>query len=85
MCNFGRFGTVVDIGGGDGTFLAKILAAHPRVCGILFDQPHVIAQAAGTLESFGLADRCQVLGGNFLFKSRAGAMRICEMDLTRLE
>ena len=65
VCNFGRFGTVVDIGGGDGVFLAKILAAHPRVCGILFDQPHVISQAAGTLESFGLADRCQVLGGNF--------------------
>ncbi len=65
VCNFGRFGTVVDIGGGDGAFLAKILAAHPRVRGILFDQPHVIAQAAGTLELFGHADRCQVLGGNF--------------------
>src|SRR5687767_3346379 len=30
-CDFGRFATVVDVGGGDGTLLARILAANPRI------------------------------------------------------
>ena len=31
---------VVDVGGGQGTLLAAILAKHPTTTGILFDQPH---------------------------------------------
>ena len=41
--DFGRFGTIVDVGGGNGTLLASVLAAHPGTRGILFDQPHVVA------------------------------------------
>jgi O-methyltransferase domain len=29
VCDFDRFASIVDVGGGDGTFLARILAAHP--------------------------------------------------------
>jgi O-methyltransferase domain len=43
--DFGRFATVVDVGGGRGAFLDALLAAHPRMQGILFDLPHVIAAA----------------------------------------
>src|SRR5215211_3636005 len=34
--DFGRFGTVVDVGGGSGTLLAAILARFPATRGVLF-------------------------------------------------
>jgi O-methyltransferase domain/Dimerisation domain len=65
VCDFGRFHHIVDVGGGDGMFLAKILAAYPHIRGTLFDQPHAIARAATSIDSSTLSDRCQLLGGNF--------------------
>ena len=52
--DFGRFGTIVDVGGGHGTLLAAILAKHSAVQGILFDQPHVVAGAERVLQAAGL-------------------------------
>src|SRR5262249_8048910 len=43
MLDFGRYSTVVDVGGGQGAFIARILATRPAMRGILFDQPHVLA------------------------------------------
>lgn len=43
--DFSPFGTVADIGGGTGQLLKAILTRHRTVRGILFDLPHVIAQA----------------------------------------
>jgi O-methyltransferase domain/Dimerisation domain len=63
--DFGRFGHVVDVGGGNGAFLAAILAKHPAMYGVLFDQPHVVSGAAPVLAATGVADRCQVIGGSF--------------------
>ena len=63
--DFGRFGTIADIGGGRGAFLAAILRKHPHSRGILFDQPHVVAGATQLLEEAGVADRCEVVGGDF--------------------
>jgi hypothetical protein len=65
VCDFDRFVKLVDVGGGDGTFLARVLAAHPRIRATLFDQPHVIERAAASFESLGLSSRCQAVGGNF--------------------
>lgn len=65
VCDFDRFVNVVDVGGGDGTFLAKILTAHPRVHATLLDQPHVIARTAASFESLGLSSRCRAVGGDF--------------------
>lgn len=56
--DFGRFGTVVDVGGGRGALLEAILAEHPRVRGVLFDQPGSVAGLAG-------GDRWTVVGGDF--------------------
>jgi hypothetical protein len=63
--DFGRFGTVVDVGGGNGTLLAGLLAAYPGMAGVLFDQPHVVAGADDVLGAAGVADRCRVVGGSF--------------------
>ena len=43
--DFGRFGIVVDVAGGNGTLLAALLAAHPQMRGILLDQEHVVSGA----------------------------------------
>lgn len=36
---------IVDVGGGQGVFLAAILAKHPGTEGVLFDQAQVVALA----------------------------------------
>lgn len=63
--DFGPFGTIVDVGGGNGALLAAVLGAHPHVQGVLFDQPHVVSGATALLERAGVADRCRMVGGNF--------------------
>jgi len=47
----GRAKTVVDVGGGTGTLLAAILAKHPTLNGILFDQEHVLGRSAPVLDA----------------------------------
>lgn len=63
--DFGVFGSVVDVGGGRGTILAAILDVYPSLHGILFDQPHVVADAGPVLRAAGVANRCDITGGNF--------------------
>ena len=41
-CDFTRFGTIADIGGGQGHLLRAVLDAAPGAAGILFDLPEVI-------------------------------------------
>jgi O-methyltransferase domain len=53
--------------------LAAILAANASLRGILFDQVQVVAQAGPIPGSRGVADRCQVIGGNFLANVPHGA------------
>lgn len=62
--DFGRFSTVVDVGGGRGALLAAVLAAYPHMRGVLLDQPHVVEGASADLDR-GIAGRVQVVGGSF--------------------
>jgi hypothetical protein len=71
--DFGRFGTVLDVGGGDGTLLAEILRAHPAAQGVLFDAPAAVAQAGDILGAAGVADRCRIVTGDFFDTVPAGA------------
>ncbi len=63
--DFSRFRRVVDVGGGHGALLADVLRANTETRGVLFDQPHVVADAAGLLAQMGVDDRCEILGGSF--------------------
>jgi len=63
--DFGRFSTVVDVGGGRGGLLCAILLANPHLRGVLFDTPSVSAQARQTVERAGVADRCDIAAGDF--------------------
>jgi hypothetical protein len=66
-------GVVADIGGGNGSQLTEILKQHPRLKGILFDQPHVIERARPSISAAGLSDRCQLVAGSFFETVPPGA------------
>jgi O-methyltransferase domain len=57
-------GTIVDIGGGQGSLLAAILAKARGARGILFEVPHVADKAKRFLEERELLSRCEVVAGD---------------------
>lgn len=71
--DFTAYDVLADVGGGTGALLAAVLAAHPAGRGILFDQPHVVAQARPVLHEAGVADRVTVQGGDFFAAVPGGA------------
>ncbi len=56
---------IVDIGGGDGGFVASLLVDHPRRRGTVFDLPSARAAAHQTLEARGVAERVSFVQGSF--------------------
>ncbi|PWG12178.1 methyltransferase [Streptomyces sp. V2] len=71
--DFGRFGTVVDAGGGRGALLAAVLASAPGARGILYDRPEVIASAGQPLRDAGVAERAELVAGDFFESVPGGA------------
>jgi hypothetical protein len=71
--DFSRFGTLMDVGGGNGAFLIGILKAHPGVRGVVFDRPHVAERAREHVAARGLADRIEIVGGSFFEAVPPGA------------
>jgi demethylspheroidene O-methyltransferase len=63
--DFTRHRCLLDVGGGEGTFLLSAAAAAPRLRLMLFDLPAVARRAQLKLAQAGLADRAQVVGGDF--------------------
>ena len=63
--DFGSATTVADLGGGSGTLIAAVLARHPHLRGIVFDQPAVVVEAGPVLEQAGVRDRADLVGGSF--------------------
>ncbi len=59
--DFARFGTIADIGGGNGSLLIEILQRFPQVRGILVDQPQTIDRARLRFEARGLDRRCRLV------------------------
>jgi hypothetical protein len=70
--DFSRFGTIVDVGGGYGTFLTAILQANPGLKGVLFDLPHVAEGARQRIAAAGLAERCELGAGDFFASVPSG-------------
>jgi len=66
------FHLVADIGGGQGSTLAAILTAHPSLEGVLLDLPHVVERVP-PIEEAGVANRCQVVGGDMFASVPSGA------------
>jgi hypothetical protein len=70
--DFSPFRTVVDVGGATGNMLAAILARHPEPRGLLFDRPHVVADATKLLKANGVVDRVTIEAGDFFQTVPAG-------------
>lgn len=56
---------LLDVGGGEGAFLAAVAARFPRLELVLFDLPAVAERARARLASAGLAERVAIVGGDF--------------------
>ncbi len=61
--DFSAFATLVDIGGGHGSFLKTILTLYPGLQGVLFDQPSAIEHACQRIEPE-FRDRLQLVAGD---------------------
>jgi SAM-dependent methyltransferase len=70
--DFSRFERLMDVGGGEGALLRDILAATPRLHGVLFDLSAVVA-TAGRILTGEIAARCDIVGGDFFDFVPAGA------------
>jgi len=57
--------TIADIAGGYGHLLAAVLASNPNANGVLFDLPAVLSGAPQMLDSYGVADRVELVEGDF--------------------
>jgi predicted transcriptional regulator len=71
--DFGPFKTLVDVGGGQGMQLIAILQSYPHLHSTLFDRPQVIESARRLLEGSDVAERCELVAGDFLDAVPAGA------------
>jgi ubiquinone/menaquinone biosynthesis C-methylase UbiE len=56
---------IVDVGGGRGLLLSAMLEARPDARGVLVDTPAVVADAESHVAASGVADRCELVGGDF--------------------
>jgi demethylspheroidene O-methyltransferase len=65
-----RHRCLLDIGGGDGTFLSRVAARAPKLQLLLFDLPPVAERAQARFAAAGLASRARAVGGDF----REGAL-----------
>jgi predicted O-methyltransferase YrrM len=65
-------GRIVDVGGSRGTLLAYLLEALPSAHGVLVDRAEALAEAPGFLAAAGVADRVELVVGDFLREVPAG-------------
>ncbi|HSN71189.1 MAG TPA: methyltransferase, partial [Steroidobacteraceae bacterium] len=60
-----RYRCLLDVGGGNGAFIAAAAARAPELRFQLFDLPAVAGEAEKRFEALGLAGRTAVIGGDF--------------------
>ena len=57
--------SLLDVGGGSGTYTIAFLRAVPELTATIFDMPQVIEMARMRLDHAGLLGRARLVGGNF--------------------
>ena len=55
----------VDVGGATGSVLQLLQEANPELRGIVFDRPNIVDDAVAEIARAGLAERTEVVGGDF--------------------
>ena len=69
-------GRIVDVGGSRGTLLAYLLQALPGASGVLLDRAEALAGAPGYLSGAGVADRTELVTGDFLHAVPSGDLHV---------
>jgi hypothetical protein len=64
--------TLVDIAGGNGSFLVSCLERNPGQRGILFEREDVIPRARPLVAASSVANRCEVVAGDFFKEVPSG-------------
>ncbi len=62
---FPTFKKMLDLGGGPGCIGTAIVASHPNMSGVIFDQLAVVKVAQTFIREYGMEDRMTVLGGDY--------------------
>jgi len=68
--NFSKISSLVDVGGGEGRLLRRVLELNPGMTGIVFDLPKTIEAANRELSD---NERCSYIAGNFFESVPEGA------------
>lgn len=64
---------IIDVGGGDGSFLSAILSANSEPTGVVYDQPYLADAVRKNVAAAGLDERCAFVGGDFLQEVPSGS------------
>jgi hypothetical protein len=62
--DFGKFRSIVDVGGGNGTLVVETLKTYPQPTGTVFDVARLAPAAQGTIAAAGLTQRCDFVAGD---------------------
>jgi SAM-dependent methyltransferase len=79
--DFSPFARIVDVGGGAGVLLSRILEVHSASTGILYDIPAVTQKASAYLAKRGLLGRVEVIAGDFFAAVPSGDLLVLEAIL----
>ena len=71
--DFSSFNTIVDLGGGDGTFLMALVETTEKAKGIVFDLDYVVAETQKVITAKHFSDRCSIEAGNVFHAVPKGA------------
>ena len=71
--DFAGIASIVDIGGGQGKLLEKILQFNPNITGTVFDTPLTIERVRQSLGNNGWTRRCSYVAGDFFASVPQGA------------
>ncbi len=69
--HFKKYRTMIDVGGGEGLFLATLLGQTRENRGIVFDLPHALVRSGEVIAGHSLEGRMEAVGGDF-FKEVPG-------------
>jgi len=70
--DFSQFGTIMDVRGGRGDFLAGILSQAPNSRGVLYDSEQATADSPALFDAAGVGDRVTIENGTHFDKLPAG-------------
>lgn len=62
---WGEYSSVLDVGGGRGSFVTSLLEAHQDLAGGVLDRPEVAPDAQAHIDHHRLTNRCAVHSGSF--------------------